>query len=161
MLEISDLGLSFFQAIDVENTDPQLVTAWLEAASGPGVRSPRAFFLAGLKSGEPPYVFGDDGDRVHAVVLAERWIENAGLYCDRAEEVIDELFGRNGLLREHAADVRLQKRMLDLWAKGRPTGEQVEREAIERAQRNATTYHALYGKEAKREPAGDQGRAEG
>jgi hypothetical protein len=141
MLEIRDLELTPLQVRDIEDSDPALVASWLAAASEPEIRSPTGYFLAGMRSGEPPW--GPNREHAQNLRLAERWVENVGLLYDQEEAVLDELFGRNGLLRHHAGDVQLQKRMLLLWAANRPRGEQVEREQIDRAQRNSATYFLL------------------
>jgi hypothetical protein len=141
MLEISDLGLTFFQIAEVNNADPGVVAAWLESAGQPEIRNPAGFFLTGLRSGMLPD--SDRPERAHLVLHAERWVEQVGILYDQESAVLGELFDRNGILRHHAGDVQLQKRMLSLWAKGRPSGEQVEREQRERAVRNKATYFAL------------------
>jgi hypothetical protein len=149
MLEISDLGLTLFQLNEVNEADAALVDAWLEAAGAPEIRSPTGFFLKGLRTGAPPS--GEGGERVQLVLRAERWIERVGMLYDQEDAVLGELFDRNGILRDHAEDVQLQRRMLDLWREHRPVGERVERDALERAERNAATYYALRAKPEKKE----------
>jgi len=141
-LEISDLGLSIAQLNEIEELDPTLVTAWLIESAKPNVRSPGGFFLTGIRSGKPPTEYNPDPDRARLVLLAERWIERVGLLYDRESDVIGELFEGRGLLRHYAGDVQLQTRMLDLWTKHRPLGEQVEREFVERNARHGAAYHA-------------------
>ena len=154
-LEIPDLGLTRFQINEVSEADPVVVAAWLMAASEPEIRSPTGFFLTGLRSGTLPS--DDRPERAHVVLLAERWIERVGLLYDREEDVLDELFNQRGLLRQHNGDMQLQARLMGLWRRHRPLGEQVEREQVERAERNAATYFAL--KEVDDGSASDLGRA--
>lgn len=39
--------------------------------------------------------------RHKAVTRAEQWLKNAGVHFDRQSELLDELFGERGILREH------------------------------------------------------------
>lgn len=142
MLELTDLGLTPRQYSEVIDADQDLVQEWLEKVSEPGVSNPTAWFLTGLRSGEHPEQ-QYDRERARKTHLAERWMANVGLLLNREEELLDELFGKHGLLREYAGDVKLQKRMISLWAKHRPDGEQTEREQLARAEQNKTTYYAL------------------
>lgn len=141
MLEISDLGLTIFQMMEVDDTDPVAVDAWLAAAARPEIRNPTGYFLKGLRSGELP---GDNRpERAHDILRAERWIENVGLLYDHEEPVIEELFGERGMLRHQAGDAQLQERLLALWRRHRPRGEQVEQEFLARAARNRKTLEAM------------------
>jgi len=69
-----------------------------------------------------------------AIQRAEQRIRNELLHYDRLDEVLDELFGERGTLREHRHP-ELEQRMTDLWQDLRPVGEQVEAEAIARGLR--------------------------
>lgn len=72
--------------------------------------------------------------RDKALERAEQWIRNAGLMYDRQEEILDELFGAQGMMRTHdTPDARLH--LLLLWRELRPTGELIEHEADARGQR--------------------------
>jgi len=76
-------------------------------------------------------------DRDKTIARAEQWLRTAGLHYDRESEIIDELFGDRGrLLGHHTPD--LQDRMVALWHELRPLGQQVETEALERAERQNT-----------------------
>jgi hypothetical protein len=72
----------------------------------------------------------DVSNRPKAIIAAEAWIRHAGGYLDRETEVIDELFGDTGKLREWPD---LQPRMLELWHAARPRFEAAEKAAEERA----------------------------
>lgn len=72
-------------------------------------------------------------ERERAVQAATRWIRNAGLHFDRESEITDELFGDRGMLRAWEKDVELQAEIVALWRQVRPIGEQLDREALERA----------------------------
>ena len=65
------------------------------------------------------------------VAAAEGWIRNAGLHFDRERELLDELFGERGRLRDWKDDEALRERLLTLWRDLRPSGEWVEREEEE------------------------------
>lgn len=65
--------------------------------------------------------------REKAIQRAEQWIRNAGLHYDRESEVIDELFGDRGQLRQHDTP-ELRERILELWHTVRPLGEAIELE---------------------------------
>jgi hypothetical protein len=64
-------------------------------------------------------------NRDKAIACAEQWVRNAGIHFDRESELIDELYGDRGMLREHQ-DTR--DRILELWRELRPIGEQIEAE---------------------------------
>jgi hypothetical protein len=81
----------------------------------------------------PAVTAADTGSRERLVACAEAWVRNAGVHCDRAEEVDAELFEGGGILRGFAEDELLRRRMKDLWAELRPKGEQAEADAQERA----------------------------
>jgi hypothetical protein len=100
----------------------------------------------------------DKPDRQRAADNAERWIENAGVHFDRETELLDELFGDTGRLRQWRNDQELRQQMLNKWRTLRPLGEQAERELEERlagyaekraaiiaAQRNIRTQAAPTG----------------
>jgi len=156
MLEIGDLGLTPRQYAEVQDADPQLVEEWLVKVSEPGVSNPAAWFLTGLRSGESPEA-RHDSERARAIHLAENWVIRVGMLYDREQEILDALFVRGGKLHAYAGDVKLQKRMITLWARHRPEGEQVERDALARAEQNAATYKALHEKGGKDEPGDGQG----
>jgi hypothetical protein len=72
--------------------------------------------------------------RTKAVSRAEQRIRNELLHYDRLEEVLDELFGHRGTLREHDTP-ELRERMTDLWHELRPLGTATELEAEARGLR--------------------------
>ena len=133
MLEISDLGLSFSQLVEVEDADPALVEAWLAEAAKPEIRSPTGLFLNGLRSNQPPH--GPSVERVGLVRLAEQWMERVGCLYPSEQSALDELFDRTGVLRLHDGDEELRVRMGALWHRYRPLGAQVERESAERGKK--------------------------
>ena len=69
--------------------------------------------------------------REKAIGRAEQRIRNELLHYDRLEEVLDELFGPRGTLKDHD-NPQLRERMQQLWTDLRPVGELVEHEAIQR-----------------------------
>jgi hypothetical protein len=72
--------------------------------------------------------------KTKAVARAEQRIRNELLHYDLEREVVDELFGPRGTLKDHdTPDTRT--RMLNLWHELRPLGELVEHEADERGRR--------------------------
>ena len=152
MLEVRDLGLTLFQMNEVENADPALVDAWLEAAAAPEIRSPTGFFLKGLRTGSPPQ--GTSNERVHIVQAAEHWMARVGALYDREESALAELFDRGGMLQHFVDDPSLVERMRLIWVSERPRAERMEREVIERAERNKATYFAL--REVKNEPGASE-----
>lgn len=103
--------------------------------------------------------------REKRVSQAYAWLENAGLYCDRAGEVELELFGdtqadpfvvhegnpragepvrssETGLLSQWRDDEALRGQMLDRWRELRARGELVELEADERQARHGDELRA-------------------
>ncbi len=78
-------------------------------------------------------VVTDESERARRIAQAEEWVRNAGLLFVSEAEVEDELFGERGRLRTWADDV-VRERLLTLWREQRPTGEQIEREELGRAE---------------------------
>ena len=72
--------------------------------------------------------------REKAIARAEQRIRNELLHYDRLEEVLDELFGHRGTLREHDTP-ELRDRMSSLWHEHRPLGTATELEAEARGLR--------------------------
>jgi hypothetical protein len=88
-------------------------------------------------------------DREKAVARAEQRIRNELLHYDRTEEIMDELFGPRGTVRNHDTPA-LRERLEALWNDLRPLGQLVEHEANERGHRYQTQRAAL--KEALTDP---------
>ena len=78
--------------------------------------------------------------RSSAVQRAEQWMRNAGMHHDTEAELLDELYGERGRLREHP---ETQDRMLALWRELRPVGEQLDQDAIDRGHRYIEQKTAL------------------
>ena len=138
MKEIGDLGLTLKQTLEVSTYDSLLVSAWLNQVDDPDIPNATAWFLTGVRSGVMPQELRDVR-REKAILRAQRWIVNAGYACRSEVEVVDELFGRNGPLRDFAADEILGARMVALWRQERPRGEALERETEERFERLRAT----------------------
>jgi hypothetical protein len=142
MLSLFDLGLTHMQMQEVAAADEVLVEAWLHAASAPKIKTPAGYFLTGLRSGDMPLSQNIDARRA-AVRLAELWIVNAGLYMPTGEEVLHELFERNGSrLHPWYDDEDLRAQMLDVWENERPRAARAAREQQERAERHAEATKA-------------------
>ena len=71
----------------------------------------------------------------HIMEAAENRIRNSLMHMDREPEVIEDLFGKWGLLQPFAGDERLRNRMLALWRGARHTGERLERELDQRCEK--------------------------
>lgn len=71
----------------------------------------------------------------HIMQAAENRIRNCLMHADREDEVIEDLFGKWGLLQPFAGDELLRNRMLALWRGARHTAERIEQEAEERQRR--------------------------
>lgn len=107
MLTLDDLGLTPKQFAETELADPQLVSAWLEAAGlNTGLKSPAGWFLAGLRSGQPPADL-DDARRRRAVSNAEALVRNVGHAVPDVEELVASLFGPG----ERTADLATLERL--------------------------------------------------
>jgi hypothetical protein len=127
--------------LDVFKRDPRRVVEAIEHVGRQvgrgGVNSGWAVLRAHLQRGEAcvaDVVVSDDAERGKRVAQAESWLRHAGMHFASEAEVVDELFGDRGRLRAWAGDELLRERLLDLWRELRPLGEQVEREALERAE---------------------------
>jgi hypothetical protein len=128
-MSLEELGLTPLQLAEVSELEEALTAAWLDALT-PAVRNPAAWFLAGVRSGAPPYA-DKDVDRARNIHLAERFIATAGLFMPESE-LMDELFGARGRLR---AWPELKPRMVDAWLAHQPQAELVDVERAERAER--------------------------
>jgi hypothetical protein len=82
-------------------------------------------------------VADDDSQRRLAERKAELYVRNAGLYLPTEDELLDELFGKVGLLRVWEDDGELHRRMIELWLEHRPRGERAEAEAEARGLQHA------------------------
>lgn len=78
--------------------------------------------------------------RQRRILIAETWIRNTGGYIDREAELVDELFGDLGKLKEWPD---LQPRMVSLWETQRARFKRTEQEAIERQARQASAIRRL------------------
>jgi len=96
----------------------------------------------------------DETERDAKVARAEKWVRSAGVHYDRADEVVDELFGDHGMLRAWAYDDELQERLIGLWRAQRPRGEKTEREAEERQRRQGEQYRLMRASQ-RRKPVPD------
>lgn len=102
----------------------------------------------------------DDDKQRRALVVARQWMRTAGIHYDLEREVEDELRGgfTSGMTGGHRiTDDDDLVELLALWRQLRPLGEQVEREAIERArvrtaQRKAMEEHAAATRKPLPEP---------
>jgi len=70
--------------------------------------------------------------RAERIRVIEQYIANAGHTIDRESELLDDLYGERGRLREYRDDDTLRERLLELWRKTQPARHQLEREANER-----------------------------
>jgi len=135
MLEIRDLGLTMSQMEDVLAADPLLVSAWLDRLDDPSIDNPTAFFIVGVRSGVMPIQL-QSHTQAKAVVRAEFWTRNAGMFMPDETNFLSELFDPPaGILRHYADDEQLREKMLSQYRKVRPRGERVEQETAERAAR--------------------------
>lgn len=127
--------------IEVFGRRPALVVATIEAVAeakqAGSIRSGWAILRTRLRDEEARAEISvtDESDQRKRVSRAEQWIRAAGKHFDSESEVVDELFGERGLLRGSRDDLRVRTRMVSLWREVRSEGEQIEREAIERAER--------------------------
>lgn len=134
MKEIKDLGLTIRQHEEIVGADPLLVAAWLERVDDDLIENPTAWFLTGVRSGIFPHQLAD-AHRASAIRRAERWIINAGLFCNE-QDIVDELFdGASPMLGRYADEEPLREKMLTLYRLERPRGEEVERASEERSRR--------------------------
>jgi len=114
-LSIENLGLTPGQLAEARDAEPGLVEAWLEAtAQTTGLRSPAAWFIAGVRSRQQPAGV-DDGKRILLVRLAEARVANIGHVLPDEHELREEIFGRRALLEPWAGDAELVARMVSLW----------------------------------------------
>jgi hypothetical protein len=78
-------------------------------------------------------------DHRKAELAAAQWIRTAGLHHDREDELLDDLFGEQGRLRDHRNNQKLVDRMRELWAEHRPTGIKLDQDELDRADHWKTT----------------------
>lgn len=134
--------------IDVFELAPRAVTRAITETAGSlqrgEIRSGWAILRTRLEQRAQPvrdvHVKGVD-ERARRISQAEQWLRTCGIHFDRDSEVEDELFGDRGLLRAWADDIALKGRMLTAWrTEHRPTGEQLEHDADERAEQWITSH---------------------
>ena len=75
----------------------------------------------------------DETDKQRRLRAALAWIHNAGLYCDRYQDVHDELFTSPGLLAQWPDDTDLHRQARQAWERERPRGVKAEQESEDRA----------------------------
>lgn len=92
---LSEMGLTPSQQREIEESDPGLVEAWLDAVgnAGSSLKSPTGFFLTGVRSGVSPHALTDDRVR-----LARVRIRNLRHELVSEADAIEEIFGKGGLL---------------------------------------------------------------
>jgi hypothetical protein len=130
------------RVIDVFREHPALVVEAIEHVgrrfeSGQ-VRNPWAILAKHVEEAVRPLedvTATDERDREKRIQRASQWLRAAGKHFDSEAEVVDELFGERGLLREWRSDETLEARMVKLWRELRPEGELIESQALERAER--------------------------
>jgi hypothetical protein len=130
------------RVLDVFREHPAMVVEAIEHVgrrfiSGQ-VRSPWVILAKHVEEAVRPledYTAIDERDRGRRLERAQQWIRAAGKHFDSEAEVLDELFGERGLLREWRADEGLKARMASVWREHRIEGEKIEREEMERAER--------------------------
>jgi hypothetical protein len=93
------------------------------------VRSGWAVLYKVVTSQVADITVSDVGERTKRIKKAELWIEYAGCYFDRETELLDEVFGSRGLLRQWAKDDTLRERILAKYRELRPNAENLERES--------------------------------
>lgn len=109
------------------------------------VRSPWGALKAEVERGADPAnnpTHDHGATRTKLIQRAEQWIRNAGLHYDREQELLDELFGDQGICRTiDTPDARLH--LLLLWRELAPIGAAVELEADARGHRYQTQRKEL------------------
>jgi hypothetical protein len=73
-----------------------------------------------------------DAEKARAQRRFLSWIRNAGLHCDRWEDVYDEAFGERGRLQLWKDEGDVIDEVRACWEEHRPRGVEVERRAEER-----------------------------
>jgi hypothetical protein len=128
--------------MDAFAENPQLVIkqiAQVTASYQAGkIRSPWAILDLNLKEANrpgTPLTATDTTAKLKTIARAEQWIRNTGAHYDRETEIVDELFGDRGLLKQYAAETSLVARMTALWEQCRPEGIRIEEEAIAAAEK--------------------------
>jgi hypothetical protein len=77
----------------------------------------------------PNVVANDEGEKQRRLAGALKWVDHTGLYFDRPEAVLDELFGGAArLLSDYADDRALRDLVERHWREQRPLGEAAEAE---------------------------------
>jgi hypothetical protein len=108
-----------------------------------GIRSPWGILRSRVKqitTSEATATRANERDKT--IARAEQWMRNAGMHYDSEQELLDELYGERGRLRDHP-DTR--QRMLALWTELRPIGEQLDQDAIDRGTRYQEQRERLRG----------------
>ena len=128
---------------EVEDTDPDLVAAWLhQLDTTTGVRLPAAWFLAAIRTGHMPGETTTD-DKAKATRLASTWIRNAGQYEPTQQSLLAALFDQSGRLHPWANDTTLRTQMVELWNNEHPRGQRADQEQLERAAKHRNLKNKL------------------
>lgn len=113
--------------IEAFKTSPTWVIAQGQTISeSPGIRSHWAVLAKRMGDTPPDITVTDDADKTKRTAAALNWIENAGLYCDREQDCVEELTRPGGLLHLWVKDGDLLERVSAAWTKHRPRGAKAE-----------------------------------
>lgn len=104
------------------------------------IRSGWAILAHELEQTPPDVKATDDVDRAKQIQLAEAWVRKTGAYVDSEAELIDELYGDRGRLRNWP---ETKPQIVALWNEQRPRFATAEQEAVERQARQADTLERL------------------
>lgn len=104
----------------------------------------------------PDVTVSDTSEREKRIGWVEQWLRVAGLHFDRESEILDEVFGFHGKLRDWADDEGLRVRVLEQWRLVRPRGVLVEVEMETRGARNVLQRAAMRAPAVERVHVGDE-----
>lgn len=96
---------------------------------GKPIRSGWAVLRSSLRNSRSDVIVDDKSERDRAVVAANAWLSNAGLYVEDEDSIIDELF-TFGLLSAWKGDTALREQILSRWRDLRPLGAQAEADSL-------------------------------
>ena len=135
MTKLCELDLTIRQLQDIQDADPEIVQQWLDALdTKTGLNNPAGWFYSGIQSGKPPG-HKTDTTKAKAVELAESYIRNASHYNPAETSLLDDLLGEHGKLHAWENDRNLRERMLTLYRREQPRGQQADLERDQRAER--------------------------
>ncbi len=139
-----DRGIDLFGETPGQQLEAELLTAFqqqparihstiesvgAQILAGANIRNGWAIVRKRIRDAPEDVVVQDSTQTERKIVNARRWLHNAGCYVDMEADVMDELFGQQGMLRDHDSE-QLRAEMAEAWRQERKRGVAAEAEHL-------------------------------